>query len=102
MIKYAVALLILLSLAGRASADCPPLTPPKNPLGALSNLFGNMAAGASDPLAYQEQQQRLRAQRATYEALLAAGAPEPTACAAALNPQVFQAVAPTYLNRPAR
>jgi hypothetical protein len=39
---------------------------------------------------------------ATYEALLAAGAPEPTACAAALNPQVFQAVAPTYLNRPAR
>ena len=80
MIKYAVALLVLLlSLAGRASADCPPLTPPKNTLGALSNLFGNMAAGASDPLAYQEQQQRLRAQRATYEALLAAGAPEPTA-----------------------
>jgi hypothetical protein len=39
--------------------------------------------------------------RATYEALLAAGAPEPTACAAALNPQVFQAVAPIYFGRPA-
>jgi hypothetical protein len=55
-----------------------------------------------DPLAFQEPQRRLRAQRATYVALLAAGAPEPTACAAALNPEVFQAVAPTYLGRPAR
>jgi hypothetical protein len=31
----------------------------ENPLGALTNLLGNMGAGASDPLAYQEQQQRL-------------------------------------------
>jgi hypothetical protein len=30
------------------------------------------------------------------EALLAAGAPEQLACAAALNPQVLQAIAPTY------
>jgi hypothetical protein len=54
-----------------------------------------------DPAAYEQQQQQ-KAARATYEALLAAGAPEQLACAAALNPQVFQAVAPTYLNRPAR
>ena len=48
-----------------------------------------------------EQQQRGIAARATYEALLAAGAPETLACAAALNPQVFQTVAPMYL-RPSR
>ncbi len=35
-----------------------------------------------------EQQQYQRAVRASYEALLAAGAPEKLACAAALNPEV--------------
>jgi len=39
--------------------------------------------------------------RAKYDALLAAGAPEKLACAAALNPDIFQAVASTYL-RPSR
>jgi hypothetical protein len=44
-----------------------------------------------------EQEQRGIAARATYVALLAAGAPETLTCAAALNPQVFQTVAPIYL-----
>jgi hypothetical protein len=48
-----------------------------------------------------EQEQRGLAARATYEALLAAGAPETLVCAAALNPQVFQTVGPMYL-RPSR
>jgi hypothetical protein len=48
-----------------------------------------------------EQEQHGIAARATYEALLAAGAPETLACAAALNPQVFQTVGPIYL-RPSR
>jgi hypothetical protein len=48
-----------------------------------------------------EQEQRGIAARATYEALLAAGAPETLACAAALNPQVLQTVGPMYL-RPSR
>jgi hypothetical protein len=48
-----------------------------------------------------DQEQRGIAARATYESLLAAGAPETLACAAALNPQVFQTVAPMYL-RPSR
>jgi hypothetical protein len=46
-----------------------------------------------NPEVYEQQQQK--AARATYEALLAAGAPEKLACAAALNPQLFQAVAPS-------
>jgi hypothetical protein len=100
--KYTVALLVLLSLAGRASAgeDCPVRPQPNNPISALGRLLGAIAEDSSPTI--HEQRQREREQRATYEALLAAGAPEPTACAAALNPQVFQAIAPTYLNRPAR
>ena len=39
--------------------------------------------------------------KATYRALLQAGAPEETACAAALNPEFFRIVAPQYF-RPAR
>jgi hypothetical protein len=91
--KYAIALLALLSLAGRASAGdgCPIKTRSDNP---ISGLLGAMAEGASP--AIHEQRQREREQRATYEALLAAGAPEQLACAAALNPQVLQAIAPTY------
>jgi hypothetical protein len=46
--------------------------------------------------AIYEQQQRHRAVRATYDALLAAGAPEKLACAAALNPEVLRSVAPIY------
>jgi hypothetical protein len=66
-----------------------------------NQLFGNGSLSARmDPAVY-EQRQRERAARATYEALLAAGAPETLACAAALNPQVFQTVAPMYL-RPSR
>ena len=52
-------------------------------------------------MAYEEQQ-RQRAARATYDALLAAGAPESLACAAALNPQVLQAISGTYFGRPPR
>jgi hypothetical protein len=74
-----------------------------------SALAGNECAGLprSHSLAARlspeihEQEQRGIAERATYEALLAAGAPETLACAAALNPQVFQTVAPMYL-RPSR
>jgi hypothetical protein len=46
-----------------------------------------------------EQRQRQRAARATYEALLAAGAPERLSCAAALNPDVLRSVAPVYFGR---
>jgi hypothetical protein len=83
--KYAIALLGLLSLVGRASGEGCPIPP--NNSGMLSERLSP---------ARHEQRQREREQRATYEALLAADAPEKVACAAALNPQVFQAVAPTY------
>jgi hypothetical protein len=90
----------LLSLAGSASERCPAAAPPHNALTALSEVFRGAGAGMS-PEVY-EQQQRERAAQATYEALLAAGAPEPLACAAALNPQVLQQIAPTYFGRPSR
>jgi hypothetical protein len=57
-------------------------------------------ASRLDPVRH-EQEERGIAAKATYEALLAAGAPETLACAAALNPQVFKTVAPIYL-RPSR
>ena len=97
--RYVVALLVLLSLARQVSAgaDC---ALPKPPLLGPLGQWARDASARMDPAAYEQQQQK--AARATYEALLAAGAPEQLACAAALNPQVFQAVAPTYLNRPAR
>jgi hypothetical protein len=94
--KYAIALLGLLSVAGHASAgDCALPKPPL--LGALGQGFRDLAEAASPEL--HEQRQRERGQRATYEALLAAGAPEQLACAAALNPQLLQTVAPTYFGR---
>ena len=98
--RYVVALLVLLSLARQASAgaDC---ALPKPPLLGPLGQWARDASARMDPTVYEQQQQQ-KAARATYEALLAAGAPEQLACAAALNPQVFQAVAPTYLNRPAR
>jgi hypothetical protein len=68
------------------------------------NFFTDFLTGLGaslSPEAY-EAQRRLRAAGATYEALLAAGAPEPLACAATLNPQVLQAIAPTYFGRPSR
>jgi hypothetical protein len=95
--KYAIALLAFLSLAGRAYAgeDC---ALPKPPLLGPLGQWARDASARMDPAVF-EQQQRQKAARATYEALLAAGAPEKLACAAALNPQVFDAVAPTYFGR---
>jgi hypothetical protein len=88
--KYAIALLALISLAGRASAgDC---VLPKPPLLGALGQWARDAAARMDSTVY-EQRRREREQRATYEALLAAGAPEQLACAAALNPQVLQAIA---------
>jgi hypothetical protein len=49
-----------------------------------------------------EQLQHQRAQKATYDALLAAGAPETLACAAATNPDLLQQIAPMYFKPPAR
>jgi hypothetical protein len=93
----AIAAVAILFMAGSALAgnECAGLRNHN----ALGDLFGEMAAGM-DPARY-EQHQHERAARATYEALLAAGAPKTLACAAALNPQVFQTVAPMYL-RPSR
>jgi hypothetical protein len=50
-----------------------------------SSDFFNDAAASTSPQLY-EQKQREEAAKATYRALLQAGAPEETACAAALNP----------------
>jgi hypothetical protein len=57
-------------------------------------MLGAAGEGAN-PEMNMRRQKRLeseRQQRTTYEVLLAAGAPDETACAAALNPQVLQAV----------
>ncbi len=62
-----------------------------------SNFLSDMAAAGSPGSA--EQQKRERAEHATYVALLAAGAPEVLACAAALDPQLFQTIAPIYFGR---
>jgi hypothetical protein len=93
----AIAAVAILFMAGSALAgsECAGLRH-HNALGdALDN-----AAATSNPQ-YYEQLQRERTARATYVALLASGAPETLACAAALNPQVFQTIAPMYL-RPSR
>ena len=74
------------------------LRPPTNvhgyptpiPPSTLGDFFGGVGAGLN-PEAHELEQRGIAA-RATYEALLAAGAPETLACAAALNPQVFQTV----------
>jgi hypothetical protein len=86
----ATTLLVFANFASSASA-CPALGP-------RNGNFLTALGEALSPEVHAENQ-RLRAARATYDALLAAGAPEPTACAAALNPQVFQAIAPTYFGR---
>lgn len=96
--KNGIALLIaLIAVAAGAtvfaSADgpCPPPAPPNR---------ASLAARLS-PEVY-EQQQHQRAARATYDALLAAGAAETLACAAALNPDVLRSVAPIYFGRKAQ
>ena len=88
----AVAVLLMAgsALAANEFAGLPHSSP--HPRNALSDFF--VGAGASLNPEAHEQQQRGIAARATYEALLAAGAPEPLACAAALNPQVFRTIAP--------
>jgi len=97
--KATIALLAVLCLVGSAYAGspCPRewANPQNGPVNALSNLLGDMAAGGSQ--AIYEQKQREDAAKATYRALLLAGAPEETACAAALNPDFFRIVAPQYL-----
>jgi hypothetical protein len=64
--KYVVALLVLLSLAGQASAgaDC---ALPKPPLVGPLGQWARDASARMDPVVY-EQQQRQKAARATYEA----------------------------------
>jgi hypothetical protein len=100
--KYAIGLIALLSLAGSASAGegCAPLTERAPLLGPLGQIARD-AAARMDPEIYEQRRQK-DAQRATYKALLAAGAPESTACAAAVNPQVLQAIAPIYFGHPSR
>jgi hypothetical protein len=91
-----IAAAAILAMTGSAYAECagvgPPLRQSHNP---LSGVLSGVGASLS-PYSYQALQ-RQRAERATYDALLAAGAPEPLACAAALN-----AIAGTYFGRPAR
>jgi hypothetical protein len=53
----------------------------------LGNFLGDLAASSSP--AIREEKKREEAAKATYRALLQAGAPEETACAAALNPDFF-------------
>jgi hypothetical protein len=92
---FAAVAIVLMAGSALAGSECAGLRH-HNALGdALDN-----AAATSNPQ-YYEQLQRERTARATYVALLASGAPETLACAAALNPQVFQTVGPMYL-RPSR
>jgi hypothetical protein len=92
--KLAIALLAVLSLASNAYAGCP-----KEWANPRYHPTESLAARAS-PAIY-EQARSEEAAKATYRALLQAGAPEETACAAALNPDFFRIVAPQYL-RPQR
>jgi hypothetical protein len=93
--KAAIALLVAIVCLDSAFAGqgCP-VGPASN------NILDAMAEGGSPAL--HEQRQRERAERATYEALLAAGAPDKLACAAALNPDLLRMIAPTYFGRPSR
>jgi hypothetical protein len=100
--KAAIALLAVLCLAGSAYAGCPKeWADPRNvgPGNLASDFFKNWGAGLN-PEGYRAQQHEEDA-RATYRALLQAGATEEIACAAALNPDFFRIVAPQYL-RPQR
>jgi glucose dehydrogenase len=91
--RTVIALLAVLSLAGSAHAGCPKEWTVSAPQ--QRNLLRNFAA-SQNPQVY-EQQRRDEAARATYSALLQAGATEEIACAAALNSDFFQLVAPQYL-----
>ena len=102
--RYALALLALLGISTSAAAGCQIGPPPKNPIQALGRILKDTGEGAS-PREREPRQKRLERenqQRTTYQALLTAGAPDEVACAAALNPQVLQAVAPTYFGRTSR
>jgi hypothetical protein len=92
--KYAIALLAVLSLADHAFADkgCP-LS--RSLTIRFAELFGDLAVAASPEL--YEARKRERDQRATYDALLTVGVPDQLACATASNPQVLPAILPTYL-----
>ena len=100
--KLAIALSAVLSLVGNAYAGCPKewANPQSNGRGNLLSDFFNDAAASTSP-AIREEKKREEAAKATYRALLQAGAPEETASAAALNPDFFRIVAPQYL-RPQR
>jgi hypothetical protein len=90
---------------GTANAGCPkewadpPAQQRKNPLTFLGDGLQDFGA-RMNPERYV-QLKREEAARATYRALLQAGATEEVACAAALNPDFFRIVAPQYL-RPQR
>ena len=91
--RAVIALFAIQCLASGASAAerCPAATaPPQNSL-----------AGRLSPETHEQEMQQ-RQMHATYEALLAAGAPESLACAAALNPEILRTIAPTYFGHPAR
>jgi len=99
--KAGVALLTILAAAAfgftacaSAGEACPPAAPPSK---GLSGVLGGVGAVLS-PEIYEQQQHQL-AVRAIYDALLAAGAPESLACAAALNPDFLRSVAPIYFGR---
>jgi hypothetical protein len=100
--KAVITLLAIVSFASSVAAGerCPAAPPPHNALTALGDVFSGFAAGSSP--AIHEQQMQQKQMQATYEALLAAGAPESLACAAALNPEILRTIAPTYFAHPSR
>jgi hypothetical protein len=93
-VKAAVALLAIFCLDSAVAGQGCPVGP------ASDNVLDAMREGISPAL--HEQRQRERPERAIYEALLAAGAPDSLACAAALNPELLRTIAPTYFGHPSR
>jgi hypothetical protein len=69
------------------------------PIPAIANLISGLATGERSDRQGVAQRQQHQVQAATYQALRAAGAPDATAQAAALDPQLLKAVVPQYLAR---
>jgi hypothetical protein len=100
MIRKTIGAAILLAMTASASAsECVSLRNVDVTRGlTTSPSFFELLGAQFSPEAYRVMQQR-RSQAATYQALLAAGAPEPLACAATLNPDLLPAVAGVYMRR---
>jgi hypothetical protein len=97
MIRKTIGAAILLAMTANASAsECASLQHVSP--GPTTPSFGELLGAQMAPEAYRVMQ-RHRSQAATYQAFLAAGAPEPLACAAALNPDLLPAVAGAYMGR---